>query len=148
VVGLVAGLALAAVVVACGAGMSKPAAPPQSVGASGAGPVDPRAKIEELDKQITADLEKMGVAQPAAPVIAPSAPTPLSTAEILASCEPPSPPPGTCGDTCNLAKAICDNAQQICDLAKELAGDAWATEKCDGGKRSCEAARKDCCDCR
>lgn len=149
VIGLVAGLALAAVVVACGAGgMSKPAAPPTSVGSSGDGAVDPRAKIAELDKQITADLEKMGVVQPAAPVIAPSTSTPLTTAEIKSACEPPSPPPGTCGDTCTLADAICDNAQQICDLAKELAGDAWAAEKCDGGKRSCEAARKDCCDCR
>jgi hypothetical protein len=149
VLGLVAGLALAVVVVACGAGgMSKPAAPPpQQQSTLGAGAVDARAKIEALDRTITADLEKMGVAVPA-PMPMPAAPETRSAMEIKASCEPPSPPPGTCGDTCTLGDAICDNARQICELADDLKGDEWAAEKCDGAKRSCEAARKECCGCR
>ena len=64
-----------------------------------------------------------------------------------ASCTPPPRPSETCTDVCNLGSHICDNADQICILAGELQPDAWATGKCEDGKKSCEAARKRCCDC-
>jgi hypothetical protein len=56
-------------------------------------------------------------------------------------------PPPSCSEICDLAGAICDNAESICEIADELAGDAWAREKCDSAKASCKEATQRCCDC-
>lgn len=52
-----------------------------------------------------------------------------------------------CLDTCSLADAICENADRICRVASELAGDAWADDKCASAKASCKEARQACCRC-
>lgn len=60
---------------------------------------------------------------------------------------PEQEPSGTCGDTCNLKEAICDNAESICRIADELEGDAWAADKCKSAKSSCKEATDRCCAC-
>ncbi|MEZ4400946.1 MAG: hypothetical protein R3B06_13050 [Kofleriaceae bacterium] len=53
----------------------------------------------------------------------------------------------TCTDVCTLADAICGNADRICELAATLPGDAWAEQRCDAGKATCQAAGERCCSC-
>jgi hypothetical protein len=60
---------------------------------------------------------------------------------------PKEPSTETCQDICNLKDAICDNAQSICRIAGDLAGDAWADEKCKSAKASCKEATQKCCQC-
>jgi hypothetical protein len=152
---IVGGLVLAAVVVACGAGAKSQTTPASDVppGASG-GSVssDPRARISELDAQIQAELERMAVPQPPTwasedPMMKPQAMDNRDIPAIKAVCAAPPRPSAECGDICTLSDHICGNAEQICQLAAELAPDEWAAQKCDDGKRSCEAARKRCCEC-
>lgn len=139
------------VVVACGGSKSalRTSAAPSAMpgeppgGATG----DPRAQINQLDAQITADLEKLQLPRPtAAPATSPQA---MSAGGIQATNDPTckAPVSETCTDSCKLADSICDNAGRICGLASQLGDDAWANEKCSSGTASCEAARKRCCDC-
>jgi hypothetical protein len=54
----------------------------------------------------------------------------------------------TCRDACRLSDSICDSSGRICRIAVDLGGgDAYANEKCAGGKASCEASRTKCCGC-
>jgi hypothetical protein len=56
--------------------------------------------------------------------------------------------PKTCGDTCTLANAICDNAETICNIADELGKTDPSQEKCTSAKASCREAKQRCCDCK
>jgi hypothetical protein len=52
----------------------------------------------------------------------------------------------TCEDVCSLADAICDNAEAICDIADKLGRDErQAQEKCTSAKASCKEAKQRCC---
>jgi hypothetical protein len=68
-------------------------------------------------------------------------------ASTARSCPAEAPTAGTCGDTCNLKDAICDNAESICRIADELDGDSWATDKCTSARASCKEAADRCCTC-
>jgi hypothetical protein len=70
-------------------------------------------------------------------VVPPTAPT----------CEQPKGQSDICKQSCTLKTSICGNAKKICDLAGEMAGDAWAEQKCADGNATCDAAKKKCCDC-
>lgn len=65
----------------------------------------------------------------------------------IRTCSEPQPTTDSCQDTCSLKDAICDNADSICRIAGELAGDAWADEKCQNAKASCKEATQRCCEC-
>lgn len=148
VLAAIAGLGLAAIVVACGGATKTPASPPTHQGVPGM-PETPRQRIDALDRAIDDDLAALGLA-PAIEAMGatPLAVDPRTVDQVAATCTPPAPPPGTCGDTCTVGSRICDNARQICELAAELAPDAYAADKCERGKVSCEAAQKQCCACR
>jgi len=56
--------------------------------------------------------------------------------------------PQVCSDVCGLADAICDNAEAICGLADELGkDDQMAQEKCTNAKASCRESQQKCCNC-
>jgi hypothetical protein len=153
VIAVVAGIALAGVVVACG-GNRKPsnfAEPPTATGGGGM-PVpggSPHDQIQALSDDIAANLQQMSLPQPQ-PWDAGSAADsidPRTVGAIEAVCVPPTHPPGACADVCTVSTHICDNADQICKLADDLQPDDWSKGKCQDGKRSCEAGRQKCCDC-
>lgn len=151
-VALFLGIAVAGLV-ACGAA-SKSTAPSPAVARTpiAAGPAqDPRAgEIEKLAAAIDADLAKLQLPRPAPPTAGTSAMSAVSEADIVAPSADPACHPGpsdTCEDVCGLGESICKNAKRICEIASELAGDAWAAEKCASGKASCDAARERCCGC-
>jgi hypothetical protein len=163
VIGLVLGAACAAVI-ACGGSKKAAQAPsavtvPAAVGAEPTGamaPDDPRARIEQLDQAITADLAKLELDRPAVPPTACIQPPCDTEATAAAAARPPTAADPTCTpgqstvckDTCTLSDSICDNAGKICEIAQDLGGnDAWANEKCASGIASCDAARKRCCGC-
>jgi hypothetical protein len=52
-----------------------------------------------------------------------------------------------CTNTCTVSDSICDNAKKICDLAAKVPADAWAAGKCDDGTKSCDQAHDNCCAC-
>jgi hypothetical protein len=149
--GLCAG-ALCAIAIACGGSAKSAMAPGQTTAM-------PRAEIAEIDalsRQIDADLAALGLARPAAPAGAcirpPCGAEALSVAPRPAHTEEPSCRPGageTCRDTCRLSDSICDSAGRICRIAADLGGDdAYANERCAGGKASCDASRTRCCGCQ
>lgn len=72
---------------------------------------------------------------------------PLSVQEVRKESEHEDPKTQVCIDTCKIEDSICKNADKICRLAGELGNDAWAIEKCDSGKASCDDATKKCADC-
>lgn len=107
---------------------------------------DPREAIAQLSSEISDLRESRGM--PREPSAAPvreahDTPTPSSvTTEELSGIENP-----VCRRTCTIASNICRNSTKICNLATELDGDAWADEKCDSGKVSCEEAKTACKGC-
>ncbi len=133
-----AALAISAVV-ACAAGRPMPQTSPAGP------PLPPLAAVHDeitaLDAQLTADRDRLGLAAPTA--------DDLGAASAMTTATNTCTPDGsqTCADVCTLATSICANATKICDLAAELPGDAWAVERCDGGKATCAAASARCCDC-
>jgi hypothetical protein len=144
VLGLVAG-AFVALVIACGASRPMAVAPPtaptpvQMTPASGGSSHD---QIQDLANQIDATRvelklpEQHGVASSVTPM--------SSTPEVPACARAQS---DTCTQTCTLSDSICDNSKKICELADQLAGDAWAAQKCADGKATCAAATRRCCEC-
>lgn len=143
------GLAIGAGIVACGAGAKKEAmAPPRAVGGGlpgGGGSTAPRDEITQLDQEIAAKLGQLKLPEPA---IMPGAQSDVRTIpQVKSVCVAPSAPTGTCGDVCTLSSRICEAADRICVLAQDLAPDPWAAERCDKGKKSCEAATRRCCQC-
>jgi hypothetical protein len=150
--------ALCAVAIACGGGAMKSAAPPgMASDAAGATPVmaGPRSELDELSRQIDADLAKLGLSPQAAPPDAciqpPCEAAALSTSAAAlhaddASCKPA--PSEACQSSCKLSDSICSNAGRICKIAGDLGGaDAYANGKCASGKASCVASRGRCCGC-
>ncbi len=156
--GLVAG-ALCAIAIACG-GSAKyataPGAAPEARMPIAAGPAgDPRAELDALSRQIDADLAELGLPRPPAPATAciqpPCDAEAMSAGTAPAHTADPACKPGggeTCRDACRLSDSICDSSGRICRIAADLGGgDAYANEKCAGGKASCEASRTKCCGC-
>lgn len=149
--------ALCALGLACG-GAKYAGAPRAASGAASPmpAPAGARAELDELSRKIDDDLAAMGLARPAAPVNA--CVTPPCGAEALgAGLRPehaaePACRPGAgdvCGDSCRLSDSICDSAGRICRIAADLGGgDAYANDRCAGGKASCDAARARCCGCQ
>ncbi|MGN6107896.1 MAG: hypothetical protein ACTHU0_22500 [Kofleriaceae bacterium] len=55
--------------------------------------------------------------------------------------------PETCSEVCILGDHICDNAEAICGIADELGKSDPAQEKCASAKASCREAKRRCCTC-
>jgi hypothetical protein len=160
ILGLVIG-ALCAVAIACG-GAQKSAAPPGPVMATdastGGGPVmpGPQSEVDELSRQIEADLAKLGLQPQAAPpnacVQPPCDAVALSTDAAAQHTDDPSCKPApseTCQSSCQLSDSICSNSKKICKIAGDLGGgDSYANGKCASGKASCTASRGRCCGCQ
>ena len=137
--------ALAALIVACGGSTARKAAP-EGRDTTG-GVAAPRTEIEQLDARITAELQTLGLAPP----------DDTELTEMMVAHRTPALPQGTaaeacttpptCSDVCTLADSICASATRICELADQMAGDAWATQRCAAGKESCARARERCCSC-
>lgn len=157
--GLVLG-ALCAAAIACGGAQKSSYAPPGPVMATDAAPgpvaAGPRSELDELSRQIDADLATLGLSPQAAPANAciqpPCDAAALSTSGAVShtgdpSCKPA--PSETCQSSCKLSDSICSNAGRICKIAGDLGGaDAYANGKCASGKASCDAARGRCCGCQ
>jgi hypothetical protein len=122
-------------------------------------PADVRAEIERLHSQITELRQGAGMpAEPSAENVCAevestdAVPMGAQTGETSPpdlrkdECEAP-PAASECSDACELRAAICDNANSICRLAQDLAGDAWAAEKCQSARASCQEAQEYCCGC-
>lgn len=153
-------LALAAAclaAIACAAGGAKSSAPPAAPAASampsaasGDAQAEPRAEIEALDRDITAELARAQIPPP---------PTTCSGATCASQrSEPFSTPTASdptchpaasdhCSDVCTLSTSICTNQQRICELAQQLPGDDWAAGTCTRARASCQAAHDACCRC-
>ena len=134
--GVIAGVAIAA----CGGTQARKQAPPD---APGGGRL--HDDLRALDGQITTDLATLGLTPPSEfelteMMVAHAVPA-LPEDAAAAACEPP-PVGDGCTDVCTVGDAICKNARQICELADQLAGDAWAAQRCASGKASCERARQ------
>ncbi len=71
----------------------------------------------------------------------------LSVDEIQAKQEHEEPKSQVCIDTCKIEDSICKNADSICRLSDNLGENAWAIEKCNSGKASCQEANQKCADC-
>lgn len=112
---------------------------------------DPRAEIEALDRQITDELARAGVAPPTSATCggatcAQAMATPFATpTQAEPSCRPA--PSDRCRDACTLASSICDNQAKLCALAQQLTGDEWAANRCASARNSCQAAHAQCCGC-
>ena len=158
--GLVLG-ALCAVVIACGGAAMKTssAPPPVAPGSAGMPPPMPgpaSSEIAELSRKIDADLAAMGLQPPAVPAGAcvrpPCGAEALSVTTVRQHADDPSCKPGpsdACHDSCRLSDSICESSGRICKIASDLGGgDAYANEKCAGGKASCDASRGRCCGCQ
>lgn len=112
---------------------------------------DPHAEIAELDRQITDELAKANVPQPATAICTGAAcaeamSQPFTTPSMAdTQCHPANT--DRCTSACTLSTSICSNQQKICDLAKQLAGDDWAANKCESARASCQSAHDSCCSC-
>ncbi len=104
-----------------------------------------RDEISDLHVQITSQLAEMGLFTDD-PGAYQGTPPPLPMTGALDSCGV-APTGEQCADVCTLADSICASASRICELADQLAGDAWAAERCDDGKVSCARAHLRCCGC-
>ncbi len=141
-------------VAACG-GQTKPTS--SATGWSEEVASDPRERIAQLHDEIGRLRAQAGLsreplsddvriaAQSAPPEVAPVHTD--SEAEGAYEDEDEAPVSPTCKSTCTLKKSICDNSASICRIAGELGDDAWANEKCDSGKVSCEEAKERCDRC-
>jgi hypothetical protein len=140
------------IVVACGAAKQSPSMAPSLATPAPGG--SPREQIDALDRAIEDELMKMGV-RPSPPPdcvagasCGSTAPEPMT---VTPAAEDPTCKPAassTCKDSCTLSDSICSNADKICTIAKQLGGaDAYANEKCQRGKTSCETAHTRCCSC-
>ena len=114
---------------------------------------DPHAQITELETQINADRETMGLPEPppltCADTTCGGSATPMTQPPPSATdpkCHPG--PSNACHESCRLADSICENASKICKLASDLAGDTWAAGKCVSANTTCEAAHTKCCGCQ
>jgi uncharacterized protein with beta-barrel porin domain len=137
-VGLVAGACMA-LAIACAASVAPMAVAPQMAPASGSSSHD---QIQELANQL--DAKRVELKLPEQHGVTNGATSMGNTPEIPACARAQS---DTCTQTCTLSDSICDNSKKICELADQLAGDAWAAQKCADGKATCTAATQRCCEC-
>ncbi len=106
--------------------------------------------IDRLDREIDDALARLEIPTPQ---VACATTNTCARATPMAATPPVAPActrssNETCTDVCTIADAICTNADRICTLATELGGDdAYANEKCEKGRASCDAARTRCCGC-
>jgi len=132
-----------ALMVACAARQAGPATPRSNASMLDGRPDELHARITELDRRIAAARDQLGTAAPDASATA--AMSELDVAAAALTCTRSASE--TCTDVCTLGDSICDDAQSICEISAQLVGDAWAAERCDGGKASCKAASEKCCAC-
>lgn len=144
--------------IACGAGRPATSSAPPAAETPGAMPpsapgdthAGPRAEIDALDRDITAELARAQIPPPPATCNGASCASQMSEPF---STPPPSEPtchPASsdhCSDLCTLSTSICKNQQRICELAQQLTGDDWAAGKCTRARASCQAAHDACCRC-
>jgi hypothetical protein len=153
---LVLGAVLVGCAIAVACGGARPATPERLAAPSRAqtmapAPGDPRAEIDALDREITAELARAQIAPPAAASCSGAAcgaaiGEPFATPVVTdPACH--RAPSEKCNDVCTLSTSICRNQQRICDLARQLAGDDWAANKCTRARTSCQAAHDSCCSC-
>jgi len=147
--GLGVSLALAATclaALACGAGRRAAPASPGEMTESG--PDDAYVEIEELDRDISAELARAQISPPPATCSGPRCVSemsePFANPRSDPSCHPK--PSDHCSEMCTLATAICRNQERICKLAQQLPGE-WAANKCTQARASCQAAHDGCCGC-
>jgi hypothetical protein len=143
--------AVIAAIVACGSSAPKnsttthpPAAPDAGMSPT-AMPQQQRARIDELDRQISEAFESWHEARPGTAGMQAT----VQATEVRPSSDPTCKPAQseTCSDSCKLGNSICDNATEICKIAAELGDDAYARDKCTSGQASCKKARERCCSC-
>lgn len=158
-VGIVVG-AFCAIVIACAARQAAPMqVPPPSTNSGGAPPQmaprpsDPRADdIDRLFAQIDQSRRDAKLPEQHGEVQSGNAHAMSTTAGSApvappATCDQPKGQSDTCKQSCTLKDSICENAKKICDIAGEMDGDRWAAQKCADGNATCDAARKQCCEC-
>jgi hypothetical protein len=122
------------VALAACAAQSRPASQPAA-----SSQTNPHDEIESLSKEIDGQRTELGM----------STAMPMSTMAnpVAAAASCPRPDNDRCSQTCTLSDSICGNAKRICELADRLAGDTWASGKCDDAKQVCAAATQHCCEC-
>ena len=128
---------------ASGAAEEPAAAPP-------AGPGDPRAEIDALDRDIAADLARAHIPLPPETCSGSACAVAMSEPFSTPSSGDPACHPASsdhCSDVCTLSTSICRNQDRICELARKLPGDDWAAGKCTRARASCQAAHDSCCRC-
>lgn len=156
IVGLAALSSLAAVLAACAAGPAKSSTAPPAVAPDGAaaGAADgslaptPRSQIIELEQQIAAARDQLGIAEPSDDMLqgVPAQPLGALPATEDPKCRPA--PTDTCKTSCTLSDSICNNADRICRIAQDLGADTWAQNQCAKANQTCEASRAKCCGCQ
>lgn len=156
VVGLAAMSSLAVVLAACAASPAKSSTAPPAAAPDGAaaGAADgslaptPRSQIIELDAQISAAREQLGLTEPTDDMLqgVPAQPLGALPATDDPKCRPA--PTDTCKTSCTLGDSICKNADSICRIAQDLGADTWAQNKCAKANQTCEASRAKCCGCQ
>jgi len=138
------------VVAACASAAPKSAIAPLHSDGAGSVMADPRGQIRTLDDHIDQQLGQMGLSPPSDGAVAEAMTSNRTWAfpagGVADSC-PAKPSGQQCDDVCTLADGICDDAQKICNLSDQLDGDAWAVQKCESGKLSCQQAKDRCCGC-
>ncbi|HEY4182351.1 MAG TPA: hypothetical protein VGM90_36210 [Kofleriaceae bacterium] len=133
---IVAGFALAVLVVGCGGAQPLP------------GKQDKRNEILSLWTQIRGwrGEAKMNLDPPTQMIAVVGR---LNVKDVKQkTCREGQNEPQQCSDICSIADNICDNAERICTLAEELGKqDDFAQEKCSSAKASCKEAKQRCCGC-
>jgi len=150
------GLVLAAAclaAIACAAGGARSSARPAAPSATAmpaAAPGDPRAEIDALDHEITAELARAQISPPPATCSGATCASQMSEPFSTPTPGDPTCHPAAsdhCSDACTLSTSICNNQQRICELARQLPGDDWAAGTCTRARTSCQAAHDACCGC-
>jgi hypothetical protein len=141
--GLVAGLAFAAWIVACGGRQ----APNDCARGSVCWHLQMATEITNLSSEIRKFRRDLGFERDPTPsdLIQMKGKT---VHEARAICPDHHEVPASCSDVCILADHICDDAEAICGIAKELgADDDFAQQKCASATASCRQAKQRCCAC-
>jgi hypothetical protein len=142
-------VACCAAIAACG-GKQKSAAAPgaEATSAPQVMPASPRDQIQELDDLIAADRGKLALEEPTDAMLQGAPAQPLGAMPSSADPKCRTAASDTCKTSCTLSDSICSNADKICRLAQDMAGDAWAQNKCAKANKTCEASRTKCCGCQ
>jgi hypothetical protein len=134
------GLALTAVIIACG---SRPAMvePPY---------IHRQHMLDKMDQRLSEIRQwrherGMGIEPSSVDLLAAQKATVRQAKNV---CPDNHAVPKSCSDICILSDDICDNAEAICAIADELGkDDKEGQDRCASGKASCHEAKQRCCDC-